>query len=122
MMYFNQNGSDVAGQVGGAASKANPYIEAGKIIGELTVGAVDLSKRRQMDYSISQQRLTNELGLAKTAQEQQFSLGKLGILAQAQSGANASSNKPADNSKINLAIGVGGFVVVATLTYLILNR
>jgi hypothetical protein len=123
MMYYNTGGSgaDVAAGAGSAASKANPYIEAGKIIGELTVNAVDASKRRAMDYSLSQQRLANELGLAKTAQEQQFNLGKLNILAQAQAGASGSSSK-ADNSKLYLAIGVGGFVVLGTLMYVIFNK
>jgi len=119
MMYFNQTGG--AESVATGASKANPYIEAGKIIGELTVGAVDASKRRAMDYSLSQQRLANELGLAKTAQEQQFNLGKLNILAQAQAGASGSGSK-ADNSKLYLAIGVGGFVVLGTLMYVIFNK
>jgi hypothetical protein len=123
MMYYNQGGSgaDVAAGAGSAAGKANPYLEAGKIIGELTVNAVDASKRRAMDYSLSQQRLANELGLAKTAQEQQFNLGKLNILAQAQAGASGSGSK-ADNSKLYLAVGVGGFVVLGTLMYVILNK
>jgi hypothetical protein len=120
MMYFNNTGGG-ADAVASGASKANPYIEAGKIIGELTVGAVDASKRRAMDYSLSQQRLANELGLAKTAQEQQFNLGKLNILAQAQAGSSGSSSK-ADNSKLYLAIGVGGFVVLGTLMYVIFNK
>lgn len=119
-MYFNNTGGGVDAVASGA-SKANPYIEAGKIVGELTVGAIDASKRRAMDYSLSQQRLANELGLAKTAQEQQFNLGKLNILAQAQSGASSGGSK-ADNSKLYLAIGVGSFVVLGTLMYVILNK
>lgn len=117
-MYFNQTGADA---VASGASKANPYVEAGKIIGELTVGAVDASKRRAMDYSLSQQRLSNELGLAKTAQEQQYNLSKLNILAQAQSGASSGSSK-ADNTKLYIAVGVGGFVVLGTLMYVLLNK
>jgi hypothetical protein len=120
MMYFNNTGGAEA--VASGASKANPYIEAGKIIGELTVGAVDASKRRAMDYNIAQQRLSNELGLAKSAQDQQFSLSKLNILAQAQSGASSSDTGKADNAKLYLAIGVGAFVVLGTLMYVIVNR
>ena len=119
-MYLNNTGAG-ADAVASGASKANPYIEIGKVVGELTVGAVDASKRRAMDYSLSQQRLSNELGLAKTAQEQQFNLGRLNILAQAQSGTSSSGSK-ADNSKLYLAIGVGGFVVLGTLMYVILNK
>jgi len=123
MMYYNSGGSgaDVAAGAGSAASKASAFIDAGKIIGELAINAADASKRRAMDYSLSQQRLANELGLAKTAQEQQFNLGKLNILAQAQAGSSGSSSK-ADNSKLYLAIGVGGFVVLGTLMYVIFNK
>lgn len=120
MMYFNNTGGG-ADAVASGASKADPIVAAGKIIGELAVDAVDKSKRRAMDYSLSQQRLANELGLAKTAQEQQFNLGRLNILAQAQSGTSSSGSK-ADNSKLYLAIGVGGFVVLGTLMYVILNK
>ena len=128
MMYYNQGGAGVdavagAGEVaGGAASKANPYIEAGKIIGELTVGAIDKSKRRAMDYNLSQQRLSNELGLAKQSQEQQYNLGKLNILAQAQAGGAQGSKTTKQNPMLNIAIGLGGFVVLGTLMYVILNK
>ena len=75
-----------------------------------------------MDYNIAQQRLSNELGLAKSAQEQQFGLSKLNILAQAQSGASSSDTGKADNAKLVLAIGVGAFVVLGTLMYVIVNK
>lgn len=131
-MYYNQGGpapssivdvvTGAGEQAGGAASKANPYIEIGKIIGELTVGAVDKSKRRAMDYNLSQQRLTNELGLAKQTQEQQYNLGKLNILAQAQAGAGQSGTTTKKNPMLLLSIGVGSFVVLGTLMYVILNK
>jgi hypothetical protein len=124
MMYYNQGGSgaDVAAGAGSAASKANPIIAAGEVIGKLTVDAIDASKRRAMDYNLSQQRLTNELGLAKNAQEQQYNLGKLNILAQAQAGASQGGRTSKDNSKLYLAIGVGSFVVLGTLMYVVLNK
>ena len=128
MMYYNTGGSGAdaiagAGEVaGGAASKANPYIEAGKIIGELTVGAIDKSKRRSMDYNLSQQRLSNELGLAKQSQEQQYNLGKLNILAQAQAGAGQVGTPTKQNPMLTIAIGLGSFVVLGTLMYVVLNK
>ena len=132
MMYYNSGGpasssivdvvTGAGEQAGGAASKANPYIEAGKIIGELTVGAIDASKRRAMDYNLSQQRLTNELGLAKQTQEQQYNLGKLNILAQAQAGAAQGGKTTKQNPMLTLAIGVGSFVVLGTIMYVILNK
>ena len=132
MMYYNAGGpasssivdvvTGAGEQAGGAASKANPYIEIGKIIGELTVGAVDASKRRAMDYNLSQQRLTNELGLAKQSQEQQYNLGKLNILAQAQAGAGQVGATTKQNPMLTIAIGLGGFVVLGTLMYVILNK
>lgn len=127
-MYYNTGGSGAdavvgAGEVAGsAASKANIYLEVGKIIGELSVGAVDKSKRRAMDYNLSQQRLTNELGLAKQTQEQQYNLGKLNILAQAQAGAAQGGKTTKQNPMLTIAIGVGSFVVLGTIMYVILNK
>jgi hypothetical protein len=55
------NAGSTAANVGSAASKANPYIEGGKVIGELLIGTIDASKRRQMDYTFNQKKLQSEL-------------------------------------------------------------
>lgn len=131
-MYYNTGGAGAdaiagAGQVaggaaGGAASAANPIIAAVEVLGKLGVDAVDKSKRRSMDYNISQQRLNNELGLSKQSQEQQYNLGKLNILAQAQAGAGQGGTPTKQNPMLTIAIGLGSFVVLGTLMYVILNK
>jgi hypothetical protein len=117
---FLNNGGDIVGgvaDVGSKASKANVAVDIGKALGEIGIKAIDASKRRAMDYNFNQQKIQSELGLAKDAQEQQYQLQKLAILAQ--------GSKPSGSAKSNtlLYVGVGvGVIAIGGLIYFIIKR
>jgi len=116
---FLNNGGDSVGtiaDVGSKASKANVAVDIGKALGEIGIKAIDASKRRKNDYYVNQQRMQSDLGLARDAQEQQYQLQKLAILAQ--------GSKPSGGSNNTLLyVGVGvGIIAIGGLIYFIIKR
>lgn len=111
---------DIAGgvaDVGSKASKANVAVDVAKVLGDIGIKAIDASKRRKMDYNMTQQKIQTELGLAKDAQEQQYQLQKLAILAE--------GSRPKGDGKSNtlLYVGVGvGVIAIGGLIYFIVKR
>ena len=111
------NAGNTAANIGSTASKANVAIDIGKALGEIGIKYIDANKRRAMDYNFNQQKLQSELGLAKDAQEQQYQLQKLAILAE--------GSRPKGDSKGNtlLYVGVGvGVIAIGGLIYFIVKR
>ena len=117
--FFNAPGdaTDVLQTASSATSKADPIVAISKAIGELTIGAVDASKRRKTDYQLAQQKLNADLGLARDTAEQQFQLQKLSILAnQSSKGSSTPSNK---NTMLYVGLGIGALAVIGTIVYIV---
>lgn len=101
--------------VANAGSSADPIVNAVKALGELGISAIDASKRRKMDYNMSQQKLNAELGLAKDTAAQQLQLQKLSILAN-------QGNQPAQsksNTALYIGLGIGALALVGVIVYVV---
>jgi hypothetical protein len=101
-----------AGSTASGGGNVGQIIEA---IGKVVVGGVDASKRRKMDYNMSQQRLNAELGIAKDTAAQQLQLQKLSILAN-------QGNQPAPskgNTALYVGLGIGALALVGVIVYVV---
>jgi hypothetical protein len=99
----------------------DPIVAAAEALGKIGIGIADASKRRQMDFSLNQQRLNAELGLAEKSAQQQAELAKLNLIAQTIGG------KPKEEKNIGktiavVVISVTGLAALGGFLYLINKR
>jgi len=125
-VYLNTGGGAVAGATKTAAGAGkgfnfDPISKGIETFGKIGVDIIDASKRRQMDFSLSQQRLNAELGLAEKSAQQQAELAKLNLIAQTI-GVKPKEEKNIGKTIAVVVISVTGLAALGGFLYLINKR
>jgi hypothetical protein len=116
--YLNTNGAPP--KTGMSAGDIGAIVET---FGKITVEAIDASKRRKIDFNLNQQKLQAELGLAEKAQQQQYDIARLNLIAAQAGGKKQDDNKDKGNQTLMyIGIGVGALVLFGTIFYVIKNK
>lgn len=110
-----KNAAETGADVGSTASGGIGWGQIIESAGKVGVQFIDASKRRKMDYNLSQQKLNAELGIAKDTAAQQLQLQKLSILAN-------QGNQPTQskgNTALYVGLGIGALALVGVIVYVV---